>query len=89
MPEWLERLKNDYYRRRISSEYLREIHEVAIKAAIKDQERAGVDIVSDGELRRDNDLDYLLTRIPGIEVTESLKQSYFDYFEARVRAPAP
>ena len=89
VPEWLERLKNDYYRRRISSEYLREIHEVAIKAAIKDQERAGVDIVSDGELRRDNDLDYLLTRIPGIEVTESLKQSYFDYFEARVAHPLP
>ena len=68
VPEWLERLKNDYYHRRISGEYLREIHEVAIKAAIKDQERAGVDIVSDGELRRDNDLDYVLTRIPGIEI---------------------
>lgn len=89
VPEWLERLKNDYYHRRISSEYLREIHEVAIKAAIKDQERAGVDIVSDGELRRDNDLDYLLARIPGIEILQPIKQSYFDYFEARVAHPLP
>ena len=33
VPEWLERLKTDYYQRRISSAYLQEIHEVAIKAA--------------------------------------------------------
>jgi hypothetical protein len=36
VPEWLERLKTDYYQRRISGAYLQEIHEVAIKAAIKD-----------------------------------------------------
>ena len=51
VPEWLERLKTDYYQRRISSAYLQDIHEVVIKAALKDQEKAGVDIVSDGELR--------------------------------------
>ena len=43
VPEWLERLKTDYYQRRISGAYLQEIHEVAIKAALKDQEQAGVD----------------------------------------------
>ena len=53
VPEWLERLKTEYYQRRISAAHLAEIHEVAIKAAVKDQERAGIDIVSDGELRRD------------------------------------
>jgi 5-methyltetrahydropteroyltriglutamate--homocysteine methyltransferase len=89
VPEWLERLKNDYYQRRISGEYLREIHDVAIKGAIKDQERAGVDIVSDGEVRRDNDLDYLLARIPGIEIVHPTKQSYFEYFETRVAYPLP
>src|SRR5918992_1477907 len=62
VPEWLERLKTDYYQRRISGQHLAEIHEIAIKAAIKDQERAGIDIVSDGELRRDNDVDYFLAR---------------------------
>jgi 5-methyltetrahydropteroyltriglutamate--homocysteine methyltransferase len=62
VPEWLERLKTDYYQRRISAAHLNEIHEVAIKAALMDQELAGLDIVSDGELRRDNDVDYLLAR---------------------------
>jgi methionine synthase II (cobalamin-independent) len=68
VPEWLERLKTDYYRNRISRSHLREIHDMAIKAALKDQEKAGIDIVSDGELRRDNDIDYLLARIPGVQI---------------------
>ncbi len=66
VPEWLERLKTDFYQRRLSHAHLNEIHETAIKAALKDQERAGIDIVSDGELRRDNDVDYFLGRLPGV-----------------------
>ena len=60
---------------------------MAIKAALKDQELAGVDIVSDGELRRDNDIDYLLTRIPGVEIPDRAKTDYYDYYDAQVRAP--
>jgi 5-methyltetrahydropteroyltriglutamate--homocysteine methyltransferase len=89
VPEWLGRLKTDYHQRRISAHHLDEIHDVAIKAALKDQENAGVDIVSDGELRRDNDIDYLLTRIPGVEILDRSKTDYYDYYEARVRAPLP
>ena len=40
---------------------------------LKDQERAGVDIVSDGELRRDNDIDYFLARMPGVEIPHVAK----------------
>ena len=89
VPEWLGRLKTDYYQRRISAHHLDEIHDVAIKAALKDQELAGVDIVSDGELRRDNDIDYLLTRIPGVEIPDRSKTDYYDYYDAEVRAPLP
>ncbi|MBO0809040.1 MAG: methionine synthase, partial [Actinobacteria bacterium] len=89
VPEWLERLKNDYYQRRISAQHLNEIHEVAIKAALKDQELAGLDIVSDGELRRDNDIDYLLARIPGIEIARRAKTDYYDYYDARLARPLP
>src|SRR6202042_1882603 len=75
--------------RRISAAPLDEIHEVAIKAALKDQERAGVDIVSDGELRRDNDIDYFLERMPGIELPKLAKVHYYDYYDATVRASLP
>ncbi|HEY6491740.1 MAG TPA: hypothetical protein VIZ43_00580 [Trebonia sp.] len=89
VPEWLERLKTEYYQRRISAAHLAEIHEVAIKAAVKDQERAGIDIVSDGELRRDNDIDYLLARIPGVHIAQRAKSDYYDYYDASVTAPLP
>ena len=36
VPEWLERLKTEFYQRRISAQHLAEINEVAIKAAVKD-----------------------------------------------------
>lgn len=89
MPEWLERLKTDFYQRRISGQYLGDIHEVVIKAALKDQERAGVDVVSDGELRRDNDVDYFLARMPGVEIPHIAKTFYYDYYDAYVRHPIP
>jgi 5-methyltetrahydropteroyltriglutamate--homocysteine methyltransferase len=89
VPEWLERLKTEYYQRRISAQHLTEIHDVAIKAAVKDQELAGIDIVSDGELRRDNDVDYFLARIPGVHIPQRAKTDYFDYYDAEVTRPLP
>jgi len=82
VPEWMERLKTDYYRGRISHTQLTDMHDMAIKAALLDQEQAGIDIVSDGELRRDNDIDYFLARMPGVEVRPTSKDFYFDYFDA-------
>ncbi len=81
VPEWMERLKTDYFRGRMSHAQLTDVHEMAIKAALHDQEQAGIDIVSDGELRRDNDIDYFLGRIPGIEIPDRAKDFYFDYYD--------
>ncbi len=89
VPEWLGQLRNDYYQRRISQAALEEIQDMATKAALVDQDHAGIDIVSDGELRRDNDVDYLLARIPGVEIPRRDKADYFDYYEARVTRPLP
>ncbi|MDT7583520.1 MAG: 5-methyltetrahydropteroyltriglutamate--homocysteine methyltransferase [Pseudonocardiales bacterium] len=87
VPEWMERLKTDYYRGRMSQAQVDDLHEMAIKAALRDQELAGIDIVSDGELRRDNDIDYFLARMPGVEIAERAKDFYFDYYRARLTAP--
>ena len=89
VPEWLGQLKNDWYRHRISRRYLDEAQEMAIKAAVLDQERAGIDIVTDGELRRDNDIDYLLASIPGVDIAQRDKADYFDYYDATVSRPLP
>lgn len=89
VPEWLERAKSDFHEGRISRTSLGEIYDTAIKAALKDQEVAGIDIVSDGELRRDNDIDYFLERMPGIELPKLAKVHYYDYYDAVVHAPLP
>ncbi|GLZ02804.1 methionine synthase [Actinomadura sp. NBRC 104412] len=89
VPEWMERLKTDYYRGRMSLAQLTDVHEMAIKAALRDQELAGIDIVSDGELRRDNDIDYFLARTPGIRLAETSKDFSFDYYDATLPAPLP
>ncbi|WP_034269564.1 uroporphyrinogen decarboxylase/cobalamine-independent methonine synthase family protein [Haloechinothrix halophila] len=89
VPEWLEGAKTDYYQRKISKHYLDDIHEVVTKAALKDQERAGIDVVSGGELTRDNDIDYLLVRLPGIDIPDTGKSNSYDYYDAVVRQQLP
>jgi 5-methyltetrahydropteroyltriglutamate--homocysteine methyltransferase len=82
-------VKNDYLLRRLSRHDLDEIHDLAVKAAIKDQEVAGVDIVSDGELRRDNMIDHFTTRLPGVEVDQTSKRFYYDLYDCAVRGRLP
>ena len=86
MPAWLERAKNDYLNRRLSRHDLDEMHDAARKAAIKDQEVAGVDIVTDGELQRDNMIDYFVERIPGVQVDLGSKRFYYDFYDSIVRS---
>lgn len=89
MPGWLERLKTDFFLRRISAHELDEIHDAVVKAAIKDQEMAGLDIVTDGELRRDNMVDYFVARLPGVQVDHASKRFYYDFYDAAVRGKVP
>lgn len=92
VPEWLANVKTDFFQRRLSRSVLDEIHLAALKAAIKDQELAGVDLLTDGEVRRDNSLDYFLVRLPGVEVDSPSKAYYLDFFTTVARAdisPSP
>jgi 5-methyltetrahydropteroyltriglutamate--homocysteine methyltransferase len=89
MPGWLERLKTDFFARRISHHDLDEIYDAAVKAAIKDQEIAGLDIVTDGEPRRDNVVDYFLERLPGVHIDRSSKKFYYDFYDSSVISKLP
>lgn len=89
MPGWLERLKTEYFARRISRHDLDEIHDAAVKAAIKDEEIAGLDIITDGELRRDNMVDYFVERMPGVQIDRSSKKFYFDFYDSVVQGKLP
>jgi 5-methyltetrahydropteroyltriglutamate--homocysteine methyltransferase len=82
-------LKTDYHARRISQRDLDEIHDTAVKAAIKDQEIAGIDIITDGELRRDNMIDYFVERLPGVQFDRSSKKFYYDFYDSEVLGKLP
>jgi len=86
MPEWLERAKNEYLSRRLSRRDLDEMHDAVRKAAIKDQEAAGIDVISDGEAQRDNMIDYFTERMPGVQVDQGSKRFYYDFYDSIVRS---
>ncbi len=89
MPGWLERLKTEYFARRISRHDLDEVHDAVTKAAIKDQEAAGLDIITDGELRRDNMIDYFVEKLPGVQIDRSSKKFYYDFYDSEVLGKIP
>jgi 5-methyltetrahydropteroyltriglutamate--homocysteine methyltransferase len=89
MPGWLERFKTDHFARRISRHDLDEIYDAATKAAIKDQELAGLDIITDGEPRRDNMVDYFIERFPGISIDRGSKKYYYDFYDSEVHGKLP
>src|SRR5271167_500680 len=89
MPGWLERLKTEYFSRRISRHDLDEIYDSAAKAAIKDQEIAGLDIITAGEPRRDNLVDYFVERIPGVQIDRTSKKFYYDFYDSEVQGRLP
>src|SRR5947199_8192738 len=82
MPGWLERLKTEYFARRISRHELDEIHDCAVKGAIKDQEVCGLDILTDGEVRRDNMSDYFAERLPRVQTDHKAKKFYCDFYNS-------
>ena len=52
---------------RIPPEHLEEAQEAATLAAIRDQERAGVDVISDGEIRRESYSNRVATALGGVD----------------------
>ena len=57
---------------RIPPEHLEEAQEAATLAAIRDQERAGVDVISDGEIRRESYSNRVATALGAIGGVASL-----------------
>src|SRR3954470_927467 len=77
-PDWLidrEKLKGRLPPRTRAAElwrgdpaYLRDAQDAACLVAIRDQERAGLDIVTDGEMRRESYSNYFVMALDGVDV---------------------
>ena len=53
---------------RIDPAYLRDAQDAACLVAIHDQERAGLDIITDGEARRESYSNYFVMALDGVDV---------------------
>jgi len=80
-PEWLvdrENLRGRFPPRvralemwRVDPKYLQEAQDDATLIAIRDQERAGIDIITDGEMRRESYSNRFATALEGIDIDNS------------------
>lgn len=64
-PRWLVYAVKLYRAGRIGVEELREAFDDAVQAVVREQEEVGIDIPSDGEMRRDDMVEYFAERIRG------------------------
>src|SRR5271156_3572005 len=80
-PEWLVRALRRRQSDEISAQEFNRIADDAVLSAIKYQEDAGVDIVADGEMRRDNFYSYVVEKLGGMRLMK-LSQ-LLDYMKDR------
>lgn len=67
-PKWLNRLIEEYGRKEISEEVMERAYVDSIKAVVKEHEVAGVDILWDGEMRREEMTSYFAEHIDGFRI---------------------
>lgn len=72
-PAWLDHVRELGRRNTLSQEQVEEAHDNAVKSAIKDHEIAGVDIITDGELRRETMVNFFSMRIHGFDMAGKMK----------------
>jgi len=67
-PKWLLRMIKLYNEGKIDDNVMNEAYEDAVRAVVKDHEVAGVDIIWDGEMRRDEMTSYFARKIDGFVI---------------------
>jgi len=80
-PEWLVQALRRRQAGEISGEEFDRIADDAVLAAIKYQEDAGVDIVTDGEMRRDNFYSFVVDKLSGMRLMKL--SELLDYMKDR------
>jgi 5-methyltetrahydropteroyltriglutamate--homocysteine methyltransferase len=73
LPAWLERCRKLAQEGSLSAAEAEEAHDNAVRSAITDQELAGVDIITDGELRRETMVNFFSARIHGFDMSGRMK----------------
>src|SRR3990172_9726121 len=87
LPKWLDAARELQTQGRLSHAELDEAHDNGVKSCLKDQEFAGVDIVTDGELRRETMIYFFNRHIRGFRLYGPLKP--IGTLDPSIRMPDP
>src|SRR4051812_20438286 len=66
IPGWLHLAREEINKGTLGATDVREIYEAAVALAIREQERVGLDVVSDGEVRRLHFIQGFYARLTGL-----------------------
>jgi 5-methyltetrahydropteroyltriglutamate--homocysteine methyltransferase len=88
LPKWLEIVREEYKKGRLTREEHEEAHDNAVRSCIKDHENAGVDIITDGELRRETMVYFFSKRIDGFDM-EHPKLKPIGNLDPSIQMPDP
>jgi 5-methyltetrahydropteroyltriglutamate--homocysteine methyltransferase len=87
LPRWLEHAREGHKSGALGDAELDEAHDNAVKACLKDQELAGVDVVTDGELRRETMIYFFNRHIRGFRLYGPLRP--IGTLDPSIRMPDP
>lgn len=87
-PKWLDHVRQLGPKGVLSPAEIEEAHDNAVKSAIKDQEMAGVDIITDGEIRRETMVYFFSKRIHGFDF-EHTKMHPIGNLDPNIQMPDP
>jgi 5-methyltetrahydropteroyltriglutamate--homocysteine methyltransferase len=82
-PKWLNRVADlaEDEESKFTEEHLHEAHDDACRVIIDEHERTGLDTVSDGEMRRNEMVEFFADRIEGYEFNGPVKVWGHNYFD--------
>ncbi|WP_138006656.1 methionine synthase [Halalkalirubrum salinum] len=82
-PKWLNRVNDlaDDEESKFTHEHLEEAHDDACRVITREHERAGLDTVVDGEMRRNEMVEFFAERIDGYEFNGPVKVWGHNYFD--------
>ena len=72
-PAWLEKARELARSGSLTAAQAAEAHDNAVRSAVMDQEIAGVDVITDGELRRETMVNFFSMRIDGFDMAGKMK----------------
>lgn len=87
-PKWLDHVREQAAKGVLTPAQVEEAHDNAVKSVIKDQELAGVDVITDGEIRRETMVYFFSKRIHGFDFNNA-KMHAIGNLDLSIQMPDP